>query len=280
MADSKISGTSELAATPSSGDKISLVDVSDTSMAATGTNKWLNAARIAYLAAANTFTATQTFAPANTAHHGIVANMPTSASGYALLTQYNSANRQYALASSTTNGYVVAQADLGSNYGPYVSVERNSNASTPAAGFIYATNRAGTGYAIWVDGSGNLRLGTTLPTNANDASGTVAGTQSSSLDTKDVLGEFTDYDHALQAILDAPLYDFTYKSGAFNGQQFTGIITDRSPVFGMDRDEDHPAGKSLNEITAHGYEMAAIKALCQRLKRLEAEIATLRQMIS
>lgn len=39
MADSKISGYSELAAAPASGDLVEIVDVSDTSMAASGTNK-------------------------------------------------------------------------------------------------------------------------------------------------------------------------------------------------------------------------------------------------
>lgn len=63
--------------------------------------------------------------------------------------------------------------------------------------------------------------------------------------------------------------------GAFGNQRFTGIITDYAPVFGMDRDESHPAGKSLNEITAHGYTFAAIKALYRRIEELENQVRTL-----
>jgi len=90
-----------------------------------------------------------------------------------------------------------------------------------------------------------------------------------------VLGKFTDYEAALQAIVAAPLYDFTYKSGSFNGERFTGIITDYAPLFGMDRDEAHPAGKSLNEVTAHGYTMAAIKALHSEIQSLKTQVSEL-----
>lgn len=56
MADSKITGLTELAATPSSGDMLVIVDVSDTTMAATGTDKKLDASRIAYNNAPAVFT--------------------------------------------------------------------------------------------------------------------------------------------------------------------------------------------------------------------------------
>jgi hypothetical protein len=42
MANKKISSMTELAATPASGDKVPLVDVSDTTGAATGTTKWVS----------------------------------------------------------------------------------------------------------------------------------------------------------------------------------------------------------------------------------------------
>lgn len=47
MADSKITQLAQLAATPDVGDQIELVDVSDTSMAASGTNKRLAASYLA-----------------------------------------------------------------------------------------------------------------------------------------------------------------------------------------------------------------------------------------
>jgi hypothetical protein len=71
------------------------------------------------------------------------------------------------------------------------------------------------------------------------------------------------------------LFDFTYKSGAFNNQRFTGIVTDYAPTFGMDRDAEHPHGKSLNEVTAHGYTFAAIKALHSRIEQLENQVRKL-----
>ncbi len=166
---------------------------------------------------------------------------------------------------------LVTDADCGSGSGPHINIGRNSNASTPAAGYFYMLNQSGAGYAMWVDSGGNLRIGGALPTYANDASGAVVGNQSSSLASKNVLGEFTDYAAALHAILDAPLYDFTYKSGSYGGEQFTGIITDHAPVFGMDNN------KSLNEITAHGYSMAAIKELNRKIEALQAIVAGLTQ---
>ncbi|MBI4121039.1 MAG: DUF5011 domain-containing protein [Parcubacteria group bacterium] len=112
---------------------------------------------------------------------------------------------------------------------------------------------------FWTDDSSNLRVATTFPTNATD--GTVVGTQTSSLDSKNLSGEFTDYRGALNTILSTDLYNFTYKSGSMNNQEFTGIITDYSPTFGMDRDAAHPGGKTFNPVTAFGYTVGAFQAL-------------------
>lgn len=169
----------------------------------------------------------------------------------------------------------VSSYNAGSTYGPHVVIGRNTNASTPASGFVQLVGRNGSAYNIWPDNSGNLRIGTTAPNSANDTSGTVVGTQTSSLDSKNIIEPFTDYGSALNAIVDAPLFDFFYKNKAFGGQRFTGIVTDYAPVFGMDRDEAHPAGKSLNEITAHGYTFAAIKALHARIEELENQVRML-----
>lgn len=51
MANQKISGLTELAATPASGDKVEIVDVSDTTMAVTGTNKFVTYANLVSLSA-------------------------------------------------------------------------------------------------------------------------------------------------------------------------------------------------------------------------------------
>lgn len=45
MANTKISALTDIASTPASGDKIPIVDVSDTTMGASGTTKYVNASR-------------------------------------------------------------------------------------------------------------------------------------------------------------------------------------------------------------------------------------------
>jgi len=61
MADSKLSALATLATSAiAAGDLIPIVDVSDTSMAASGTNKVIDATNVAVVNKANTFTAAQT----------------------------------------------------------------------------------------------------------------------------------------------------------------------------------------------------------------------------
>jgi hypothetical protein len=62
MADSKISALAALATSAiAAGDLIPIVDVSDTSMAGSGTNKVADASKFAYLDKAQTFSALKTF---------------------------------------------------------------------------------------------------------------------------------------------------------------------------------------------------------------------------
>ena len=227
------------------------------SAGATDKDQKVDITRFGVKANTGTWTATQTFAPS------------AGSSGIALTTPTN----------QTVSMLALSAADCGAGYGPHISISRNSNASTPSAGWLQVVSRSNTAYSLWVDNSGNVRVGTSTPTNANDASGVVCGTQTSSLDRKNVIDEFTDYNSALNAIIDTPIYNFTYKSGAFNGERFTGIITDYSPIFGLDKDDEHPDGKSLNEVTAHGYEMAAIKALNKKIESQQSEILSLKTMI-
>jgi hypothetical protein len=176
----------------------------------------------------------------------------------------------------TFPGVSLGAANCGSSYGPFLQIGYNNNGSTPSAAWLRMYRSDGSTGDLWVDASGKLRIGVaTAVTNATDTGGTVVGSQSSSLDTKQVIEPFTDYSSALKAIIDAPLFDFTYKSGAFNNQRFTGIVTDYAPTFGMDRDAEHPHGKSLNEVTAHGYTFAAIKALHSRIEQLENQVRKL-----
>lgn len=159
--------------------------------------------------------------------------------------------------------------DNGANSGNYIVVERNNNGSTPAAGSIELMRRTGVAGVLWVDASADVRVGTTLPTNATDGGGTVVGTQTSTRASKNILGGFTDNAGALRTLLRTPVYRFTYKSGAFNGTEFVGITTDDSPTFGMD------LGRSFNPVTAFGYTVAAFKAQAAELDALRARVAAL-----
>lgn len=163
--------------------------------------------------------------------------------------------------------------DNGSSAGPRLQAGRNSNASTPAAGFVRLSNLSGTGYRIWADTSGNLRINTADPTNANDTAGTVVGTQTSSLDAKSITGEAlpaVDILAAVQAGAEA-VRRWTYRNGAYNGEEFSGVVVDYAPRYGMDRDAAHPAGKSLNVATVIGDLLIAVANLAERVAALEAD---------
>lgn len=177
-------------------------------------------------------------------------------------------------ASQTAAMLYISSADNGSSYGPFMFIGMNTNGSTPSAGFIQLVNRNFGSYNLWPDASGNLRIGTTTPTNAQDSSGTVVGTQTSSLDSKVVLGATCAPDEALQHVLEAAstaLRRFRYKSGAYNDEEFEGIVTDYAPRYGMDRDSDHPAGKSLNTIQIVNDLLLCVQALNRRIEDLEGK---------
>lgn len=70
--------------------------------------------------------------------------------------------------------------DGGTDVGRFVTLGRNSNASTPAPGFLKFVDKSGTARYIWFDSSGNLRAGTAAPTNT-DNGGSVVPLVSSSL---------------------------------------------------------------------------------------------------
>ena len=161
--------------------------------------------------------------------------------------------------------------------GSYLEVGRNSSGNG-APGIVNLLDKSGNSHAIWSDTSNVLRINTSFPTeDAGDTGGTIVGTQTSSLDSKNITAEFTDNAEALSTILGTPLYNFTYKSGALNNQEFTGIITDYSPVFGMDRDAAHPGGKSFNPVSAFGYTVAAFKQLYAELEEVIEVAGTFRE---
>lgn len=215
---------------------------------------------------------TATFAPTSTTENGIVINMPASNTANAIAWRYNGGSRVILRTQATYTDMVFDQVDGGAGVGPYITLSNNSNATTPAAGHVRMQDKGGTTYRVWPDDSGNLRIGTSDPTNANDTSGTVIGAQTSSLSAKNITGEpllSVDVLAAVQAGADA-VRRFTYRDGSFNGEEFSGVVVDYAPRYGMDRDADHPAGKSLNVVTVIGDLLLAVANLAERVAVLEA----------
>jgi hypothetical protein len=175
--------------------------------------------------------------------------------------------------------------DMGNDTaGPMVRIGRGtySAGKGPASGTLAFIMTNGTARYLHVSADGLLRIHTAPPTGSantptvDDTDGTVVGDEISSIAEKNVKGQFTDNAKALDVILNTPVHLFTYKSEAYNNQEFAGIITDESPIFGKDKAAGHPGGKSLNVITLHGYEIAAIKALQAEIVALQEEIKKLK----
>jgi hypothetical protein len=170
--------------------------------------------------------------------------------------------------------------------GPSVYLERSVSTGN-APGTFVAEDASGVPNYLWVQATGgklriNAASGATPTT--GDAIGTVVGDQTSLRSAKNIHGRWDspiNNAEALRVIVNAPLWEWDFKNGAYGGQRFIGITlgkdsAENANVFGMDRDEENPWGRSLNEITLHGYELAAIKELERRLAVAEAELATLK----
>lgn len=277
MADVKVTDLTALAAIPASGDFLMVVDVSDTTMSAAGTNKKIaasyfvntsadktfvtgdgtsgvlpEAGTVPVVSRANTFTAAQTITPTT----GVPLTLTHPAS--------------FGTNPTINTGAV----DNGTGAGNRFWIKRNSNASTPAAGALIFDMLNGSPKVIWPDASGLLRIGNGSPTNSTDTSGgAVVGDQTSNVAFKDIVGAPVDDDVALANVIAAAadVQRFTYKSGAYNGQEFSGIVLDGATLhrYGKDADEDYPAGKALNDVTLFGDLVLAIRELAARVAVLE-----------
>jgi uncharacterized small protein (DUF1192 family) len=71
-------------------------------------------------------------------------------------------------------------------------------------------------------------------------------------------------------VLKTRVFDFTYKNGSYNGETFTGIVTNYSPWFGMD------GGRVLNNVNALGLMVLSVQNLQQQIVELEAELNDLK----
>lgn len=254
---------------PTSGDYLIIADAS---ASASDRDRRVNVSRFATVANQNTFTVPQTFAPASTSANGVVVNMPTSTTAYALLVQLNGVDRFRAIAAAAENTFQIANVDSGSVAGPRLLINRNNNASTPSAGHATLQALTGTSYSIWPDASGVLRISNSQPTSASDTGGAVVGAQTSMAEAKNIEDELSGINEVIARVKMGAMAvrRFTYRNKAFNRERFEGVITDLAPAFGMDRDESHPQGKSLNIVQIIGDLLRVTDDLIGRVEALEA----------
>jgi hypothetical protein len=193
-----------------------------------------------------------------------VVDTPASTTSESISLRYNGSERVRFLNWATLNAIYLTSFDNGTGAGSFFYAQKNSNGSTPAAGFVYLDGLSNS-YSIWPDTSGNLRiLAGSFPINASDTAGTVIGTQTSTLASKILLGGDLTPGEALRTILQTPVKHFKYKSGAYNHSEFQGIVADYSPEFAMDE------GRVFSPVSAFGYMIQAVKALTERIQQLEA----------
>lgn len=232
---------------------------------------------VARLATAQTFTTVQTVTPSNTSVNGITINMPSSTTGLAVEIQYNSVKAAETSIAASDHHYALTSFDNGSSYGPYFSLGINNNGGTPAAGFLLISARTGTGYRVWPDNTGNLRIGTSNPTNANDTTGTVIGTQTSWHELKENITRYLQTDDMLNAVLNLHLYNYemrtdSYKNNDGTKPHYTGIVItneDRECNAWFAANLGEGQIPVLNERNLFGYLVGAIQALSRKIDNLE-----------
>ncbi len=163
----------------------------------------------------------------------------------------------------------IGSSDLGDGTaGPTITLGININTTDPAAGSINFLNKSGGAGYVWQDSAGNMRVSDSAPSSANDTSGIVIGTQTSTRNTKQDIKDYTDYSDALNMVLTAPLHTFRYKN------EVNGYGTD-SPLakvrIGFIADEVDPAfmwGNTIDQVSVNGLLMASIKELNLQIENL------------
>jgi len=190
-----------------------------------------------------------------------------------------------AFASAVSSNFTINTRDLGNDEsGPRFVVGRNTNAADGtvggAPGVMQYTTANNSTYSTWVDNTGDLRISSFSPTGStgspsvDESAGTVVGDQTSFAASKNIDDALPSTHAAIARVRGAARARrrFVYRNGRYNGEQFDGIVTDLAPHYGMDRDNDHPQGKSLNIITLHGDTIAALNHILDRLDNLEAQL--------
>lgn len=196
------------------------------------------------------------------------------------------------LSSNGSASFNVNSADYGAAaWGPFMQIGRNSNADG-GGGMIRFVRRGGANAHVWVDDSLVVRVSTGLNGGSTgDVSGTVVGTQTSSLDQKDVIGQVASIEEVLAAIAEgaAAVRRFAYKGSVgwddegneiqtprpYGGELFEGVIVDYAGRYGTDRDDAHPNGKSLNTINVVGDLLRAVAWLLEQNADMAGRLAAL-----
>lgn len=237
--------------------------------------------------AAQSFTATQTFAPSGTGSNAIDINMPASTSSDAIRILYNGTQVGFIRARADNSNITLSARDLGNNIpGPNFVANRNTNAGTegPSPGTYIMVQANGTSRVIWADNSGLLRIHTAQPTGStgspttNITAGTVVGDQSSWIELKENVEPVEDNDALLERVLALPLFNFQLIDEAPHSDggktQYTGLIItheDREGKAWFAQNLDDPqAVPALNERSLFGHLIGAIQALNARIEALEA----------
>lgn len=238
----------------------------------------------ALLEAQQEFTQQQTIAPTDAGDDGVIADMPSgTTNGVAFRAKFDGASRAYVQVKSDVTNFVAAGWDNGTGVGPLLMADRNNNASTPAPGSVMMRRANNTASFIWPDNAGDIRAGTAQPTNSTMGGGTVIGTQTSHIDSKNIVGDSITPEEAAQFVMNAArqVKRFTYKNGNFNGEEFSGIVLEGDTLdrYGMDADADHPAGKSLNVINAIGDLMLSVSFLINKVAEFANGTAIVIDMI-
>lgn len=286
----EISSLTGLAAAPADGDQFVILDVSDTTQSANGTTKKLAASRLARTGAENTFTSVQNFEPAATDADGIIVDMPTGTSRNSLNCRYNGNALMVHYCRADLNALQLLSFDNTTSTAAYLDVGRNSNASTPAAGFVRLRDKSNDFHHLWVDDSGLLRIATgpsSAPLNGTDGSGTVVGTQTSWHAAKENVREW-DGAEALDAIRSLTLYSYemiedSQETPDGGKPTYHGIVImdedrEANAWFGLGYAEKQiPA---LNDRNLFGYMLAAIRHGGDIIEALQTQVAALEARVA
>ena len=162
--------------------------------------------------------------------------------------------------------------DNNAGRGPVIFIDRNNDGVTPAAGSLGITDKGNQLYYIWPDDSGDVRIHTSSPTNANDGAGVVVGDQSSWHEAKDILGPALPAEDAVRSVAALVFDRFAYKETGYNQwdgspPEFNGLVVrDRKDWWGKNcGPHQTPA---LNEIELFGRYGLTIQKLIEEVQAL------------